>query len=148
MIGELLSIFKMWSLFQVLFMLAPVVLATVLYFSLRNKSPKIQRIVGIILSVIAVINLGLRNTEIFIQGGNRLQPDIIPLQICHLATFIMLFAFLLKSKVMFAIAFCFNLPFAAMSIIFADGLAHMETVISFRGFAYLLSPTVIVGTTV
>jgi uncharacterized membrane protein YwaF len=60
----------------------------------------------------------------------------------------MLLAFLFKSKVMFAIAFCFNLPFAAMSIIFADGLAHMETVICFRGLAYLLGHTLIVGTTV
>lgn len=148
MIGKTLLIFEMWSLFHILFLLAPVVLTIILYFSLRNKSPKTQRIVGIILSVVAVIDLGLRNVEIFIQGANQLQPDIIPLQICHLAAFIMLFAFLLRSRVMFAIAFCFNLPFAAMSIIFADGLAHMATVISFRGLAYLLGHTLIVGTTV
>lgn len=90
----------------------------------------------------------LRNIEIFVVHNFQIQPDIIPLQVCHLATFILLAAFLYKSNTMFAIAFCFNFPLALLSIVFAGGLAIMPTLFSFKAMAYLVGHIMIVGLTI
>ena len=63
-----------------------------------------------------------RNGEIYVKSGYQFQPEIVPFQICHFANFVLLFAFALKNKTLQTVAFCFNLPFAMLSIIFADRL--------------------------
>src|SRR5690554_5755002 len=75
-------------------------------------------------------------------------PEILPLQICHFANFVLLIAFLRDSKPMFATAFCFNLPCAFLSIVFANSLENYSTILNFRGIAYIFGHMLIVGITI
>lgn len=135
----------MWSTFHYLYILSPFIFAILLYFLTKYSKPETKRLVGIILSVICIILLLLRNIEIFVKNGYKADPEIFPFQICHFANFILLFAFLFKSKTMHTIAFCFNLPFAFLSILFANSLEHYQTVLTFRGIAYIFGHMLIVG---
>lgn len=140
--------FKTWSLFHLAFFLAPWAIATVLYVLLRNKTPALKRKIGLILSFVTVIDLMLRNGEIWVLNNFQIQPDLIPLQVCHLATMVLVLAFWFKSNTLFAIAFCFNFPTALLSIIFAGELAAMPTLLSFKAMAYLIGHSLIVGISV
>jgi len=140
--------FQMWSLFHYFFMVSPFIVAILFYFLFKNKSYEQKRRIGIILSVIAIIILVLRNIEIFIRNGYIPNEELIPLQICHFANFVLLFAFLKDNKVLFALAFCLNLPAAMMSIIFANSLENYSTLLTFRGMAYLWGHMLIVSITI
>jgi uncharacterized membrane protein YwaF len=118
-----------------------------LYFVFRNKTYEEKRKIGVILSIIAIIILILRNIEIYVKNGYVPNEELIPLQICHFANFVLLFAFLKDNKVLFALAFCLNLPAAMMSIIFANGLENYSTLLNFRGMAYLWGHMLIVAMT-
>ena len=135
----------MWSGFHILFLLSPFILAIILFYFTRKHDSETNRKIGIILSVICIVLLILRNIEIFVKSGYKFQPEIFPLQICHFANFILLFAFLWRNKTMYAIAFCFNLPFAYLSILFANSLENYQTIINFRGAAYIFGHILIVG---
>lgn len=139
--------FYMWSFGHILFILSPFIMAAVLYFLTKKASPKTNRLVGIILSVIAVLLLIARNLEIFVKSGYKIQPEIIPFQICHFANFILLFSFVLNNKTLSTVAFCFNLPFAMLSIIFADSLENYQTILTWRGMAYIFGHMLIVSIT-
>ncbi|QWB96652.1 YwaF family protein [Mycoplasmatota bacterium] len=71
----------------------------------------------------------------------------MPLQICHFANFVLLYAFVKDSKSVFGFALMFNLPAAFLSILFADGLENYDTILSFRGIAYIFGHMLIVSTT-
>ncbi len=137
--------FQMWSAFHIIFMLSPFIFAIIMYLFTKNLKAETNRKIGIILSIICIVLLLLRNIEIFIKSGYRIQPEIFPFQICHFANFILLFAFLFKNKTMYTIAFCFNLPFAFLSILFANSLENYQTIINFRGMAYIFGHLLIVG---
>jgi hypothetical protein len=126
-------------------MLSPFIFAIIMYLFTKNLKAETNRKIGIILSIICIVLLLLRNIEIFIKSGYRIQPEIFPFQICHFANFILLFAFLFKNKTMYTIAFCFNLPFAFLSILFANSLENYQTIINFRGMAYIFGHLLIVG---
>lgn len=136
--------FEMWSLFHYIFIFSPFVISYLIYYFTKNSTYKNKRIIGLILSIIAIILLLLRNIEIYIRSGYNIQPEIIPLQICHFANFVLLFAFLLKSNTLFTVAFCFNLPFAFLSILFANSLENYSSLINFRGAAYIFGHILIV----
>ena len=137
--------FEMWGWMHILFILSPFVLTIILYFSCRKTTFKTKRIVGIVLSILMIAFLLARNIEIFIKNGNQIEPEIIPLQICHFANFIILFAFIFNNKTLFSLSFCLHLPAALMSIIFADSLTNY-TSWSIRGVVYLVGHMLIVGT--
>lgn len=139
--------FEMWSIFHIIFMISPFVLAILLYVFTKNKSFEKNRKIGIILSIICIVILVLRNLEILMRD-KQINPEIIPLQICHFANFVLLFAFLKNSKPLFLIAFAFNLPAAIMSIVFANSLENYATIINFRGAAYIFGHMLIVGITI
>lgn len=139
--------FKMWSAFHIIFILSPFIFAILMYYFTKKLSYEKNRKIGLILSIICIIILILRNIEIYI-GVKSITPEIIPLQICHFANFVLLFAFLKDNKAMFATAFCFNLPCAIMSIIFANSLENYSTILTFRGAAYILGHMLIVGITI
>lgn len=137
--------FQMWSMLHILFIFSPIILLFLLLFLSKNKSFEKKRKIGIITSILAIIILLMRNIEILITSQNI--AEIIPLQICHFANFVLLFAFLKNNKSLFAMAFCLNLPAAMMSIIFANSLENYETLFTFRGFAYIFGHMIIVGLT-
>lgn len=136
--------FRMWSFFHFIFIISPFVLAILLYIYTKNLKAETNRKIGIIFSIICIVLLLLRNIEIYINKG-YIEPELFPFQICHFANFILLFAFLFKNKTMYTIAFCFNLPFAFLSILFANSLANYQTIISFRGAAYIFGHLLIVA---
>ncbi len=136
--------FQMWSHFHFFFILSPFLFALLFYFLFKRFDEKKLRLIGIWFSLIGIALLVGRNIEIYFKVG-EINPEIIPLQICHFANFVLLFAFLLKSNTLFAIAFCFNLPAAFVSIIFANGLTNYTTLISWQGAAYIFGHMLIVG---
>ncbi|HRS31185.1 MAG TPA: YwaF family protein [Bacilli bacterium] len=139
--------FKMWNAFHFLFILSPFIFTVIFQIAFRKLDQEKKRIAGLVLSVLAVVILLLRNGEIFVKSGYKLDPEIIPLQICHFANFVLLFAFWKKSDVLFALAFCLNLPAAFISIIFANSLENYTTLVSFRAQAYLWGHMLIVSIT-
>jgi len=139
--------FRMWSLFHIIFILSPFIFAAIMYYVTNKYNYQKNRKIGIILSIICIVILLLRNIEIFIKSG-KINPEIIPFQICHFANFVLFFAFLKDNKMMFATAFCFNLPCAILSIIFANSLENYATILTFRGGAYILGHMLIVGLTI
>lgn len=139
--------FKMWSLGHILFIFSSFILTVILYYLTKKNNKKTNRLIGIILSVIVVVLLIARNVEIYVKSGYQFQPEIVPFQICHFANFVLLFAFALKNKTLQTVAFCFNLPFAMLSIIFADSLENYQTILNWRGMAYIFGHMLIVAIT-
>ena len=136
--------FVMWGWMHILFIISPFALAAVLCVCTWKSSFKTKRLVGIILSAVMIALLVSRNVEIFLNNGKSLEPEIIPLQICHFANFILLFAFIFNNKTLFGLSFCLNLPAALMSIIFANSLTNYSAW-NIRGIVYLLGHMLIVG---
>ena len=136
--------FTMWSFWHFVFMLSPIVLTYVLHKLTKNLTQEQKREVGINLSIVAIGILLARNVEIFIRSGYQFDHELVPLQVCHFANFVLLYSFWKKSDVGFALAFCLNLLAAFVSIVFADGLANYESILNVRGFAYISGHALIV----
>ncbi len=139
--------FQMWSVFHIIFIASPFILAAVLYFLTKNKKEETNIKIGIIMSIVCIIILILRNIEIY-TVRQKINPELIPFQICHFANFILLLAFLKRSNTLFVMAFAFNLPAAIMSIVFANSLENYATILNFRGFAYIVGHMLIVSLTI
>ena len=86
--------FQLWSFLHYFMMISPFIIAYVLYLLTQKKDMQVKRRVGIFLSAVTVVLLLLRNIEIFIIGNFAFDFEIIPLQICHFANFVLLFCFL------------------------------------------------------
>jgi hypothetical protein len=125
-------------------MIGPFIITFIMNFILKNKSYQTKRLVGIYLSILAILLLLARNIEIFVLSGFKMDYEIIPLQICHFANFVLLYAFWKKSDTAFGLAFLFNLPLACLSLIFADGLENYANILTFRGQAYIFGHMLIV----
>lgn len=136
--------FHLWSFLHYFMMISPFIIAYILYVTTKNKSESYKQIIGIILSVVAVLLLILRNIEIFVVGGYAFNMELVPLQICHFANFVLLFAYIKRNDTLFGLAFLFNLPLAYLSLVFADGLENYSTIINFRGQAYIWGHMLIV----
>ncbi len=139
--------FTMWSLGHYLFILSPFVFWMGLHFLLNDKPEHDKRKYGVLFSVIGIVILLFRNIEIFVLRGFVFHFELVPLQICHFANFVLLFAFLKNNKTLFAFAWLFNLPAAFMSIVFANGLENYATLVTFQGFAYISGHMLIVSLT-
>ncbi len=135
--------FKMWSVMHYIYLASPFILLFVLLFISKKYNDSQKRKMGIILSLIAVLLLILRNVEIYLDRG--IDAELIPLQICHFANFVMLFAFVFNNKTLFSLSFLLNLPAAYVSIIFANSLSNYPTILNFRGIAYIFGHMMIVG---
>ena len=137
--------FEMWGWMHIVFIISPFLLTTILVLTTYKAQYKTKRIVGIILAVIMILLLLARNIEIMVKNGGHLEPEVIPLQICHFANFVILFAFIFNNQTLHGLSFCLNLPAALMSIIFANSLTNYSSW-SVRGVVYLLGHMLIVGT--
>ena len=140
--------FTLWSPLHYFMMIGPFVITFIMNFILKNKSYQTKRMVGIYLSILAILLLFARNIEIFVLSGFKMDYEIIPLQICHFANFVLLYAFWKKSDTAFGLAFLFNLPLAYLSLIFADGLENYANILTFRGQAYIFGHMLIVLITI
>lgn len=139
--------FKMWSFGHLLFIISPFIFTVITVLLTKKLNFEKKRKLGIIFSIICIVILVLRNLEIFLKNGKTIDPELIPFQICHFANFVLFFAFLKNKQSLFSLALYFNLPFAFMSILFANSLANYATIITFRGFAYIFGHLLIVGIT-
>lgn len=139
--------FTMWGFGHFLFMASPLMVALGLHIFMQDKSFEEKRRMGILLTGFAVVLLVLRNLEIWINKGFMFHYEIFPLQICHFANFVLLYAFWRNQKTFFAFAWTLNLPAAYASIIFANGLENYETLLTYRGVAYILGHMLIVSLT-
>jgi len=137
----------MWSFGHYLFLISPFLVTISYYFLFKNKTYKQKRMIGIITSIVMILLLLSRNIEIFVRKGYAYDYELIPLQICHFANFVLLYAFIKDSKSVFGFALMFNLPAAFLSILFADSLENYDTILSFRGIAYIFGHMLIVSTT-
>ena len=139
--------FEMWSTGHYIFILSPFLFTILFYYLMKGKTYEQKKKFGIWLSVIMIIILILRNVEIMIEKDFAFDYEYIPLQICHFANFVLLYAFIKDNKTMFALALLFNFPAAMMSIVFANSLANYSTILTFRGIAYIFGHILIVATT-
>ena len=140
--------FTMWSFGHYAFLASPIVFTALLHYLTRNLTQDQKRTVGIYLSIAAIVILLLRNIEIWVRDDYAFSFELVPLQVCHFANFVLLYAFLKRSDTAFSLAFTLNLAAAYVSILFADGLENYSTLINFRGFAYIVGHALIVVITV
>ncbi|MDD3477402.1 MAG: YwaF family protein [Candidatus Izemoplasmatales bacterium] len=137
--------FTMWSFGHFIFILSPLVFAFILIYLTKNKTQEEKRKIGLWLSWLAILILVMRNIEIFYKDDFQFDYEIVPLQICHFANFVLLLAFWKNSKPLFAFALLLNLPAAMMSILFANSLENYATILTFRGMAYIFGHLLIVS---
>lgn len=136
--------FHLWSFLHYFMIVSPVFIAYFLFFFTKTKSYETKRKIGIGMSWIAVIILIARNIDLFILNGYVIAYDLVPYQVCHLANFVLLYAFYKKSTIAFGLAFIFNLPLAYVSLIFADGLTEYTSILNIHGQAYIWGHMLIV----
>lgn len=136
--------FEMYSFGHLLFLVSPFISLFILLYFTRKTSYETNTKIGIWLSIVAIFILFLRNLEIFITNGFIFDIELLPLQICHFANFVLLIAFLKKQQIWFNFALILNLPAAFVSILFANSLSHYDTILTFRGFAYIFGHMLLV----
>ncbi len=136
--------FEMYSIGHLLFVVSPFISLFILLYFTKNTNDETNTKIGIWLSIVAIVILFSRNLEIFITNGLNFDIELLPLQICHFANFVLLIAFLKKQQIWFNFALILNLPAAFVSIIFANSLSHYDTILTFRGFAYIFGHMILV----
>ena len=137
--------FEMWTPFHYFMIYFPFVLTAILYYLFRSKSDQVKNNVGIALSVIMIGILIMRNVYIWVDEG-ALNPEVIPFQVCHFASFVFLLTALSKNKVWGTIAWCLNLPAGFVSVVFANGLVEYPTLLNIQAIAYIAGHMLIVTT--
>ena len=135
--------FQMWGWAHILSILLPAILVVIFHFSMRKKSFQTKRKFGIILCCIMIAILIARNIKVFTVLG--FSSQLIPFQVCHLANFILLFAFIFNNKLLFALAFCFFLPAAIAATLFADALYAYSTIFDLRAQVHIWGHALIVS---
>lgn len=136
--------FTMWSFGHYFYMVSPFIVLAVLVYLTKGNTKEKNTIIGIVLSSIAIALLVLRNIEIWIVGDFAFSVELIPLQVCHFANFVLLIAFLTKKQIWFNFALTLNLPAAFVSILFANSLTNYPTILSLRGIAYIVGHALLV----
>lgn len=136
--------FSMWSFGHYLFLLSPFILTTIVTLITKNYSMNQKQRLGIGLSIVAVVVLLLRNLEIWIGNDFTFDVELVPLQVCHFANFVILIAFITKKQILFNFSLILNMPAAFVSILFANSLTNYSTILNFRGFAYIVGHALLV----
>ena len=127
--------FELWSIWHILYMISPFCIFAIIYFIVRNKTVKVQNIVGMILGFLSVFILVIRNVDIFIRSGWDL--EVIPLQVCHIGSLVAGLALIFRKKWLINTAFCFNMIPAFLAMVFADSLANYDTLWKIRPQTYV-----------
>ncbi len=134
--------FELWSVWHILYILSPIIIMSILYFSLRKRSYKTRYIIGVIIGVLSLAVLITRNIDIYLSNG--FDPEIIPLQVCHFGNIMVFISLVFRSKISTSIIWSLNLFAAFASLIFADSLANYNTIWCIRAQAYIWGHLLIV----
>lgn len=129
--------FELWTWYHFLYILSPFIAVTGLYFIFRRKPEKTKWSVALVLAIINVVNQLVRIVYLIVSTG-KMHPEMIPLSACHFANFIFLIAVLTKKQAWYNLAWCVNLPFGYMAIIFASPLAAYSTILGVLPMCYIL----------
>ena len=96
---------ELWSFWHFLYILSPFIILTILWLLLKNRSDKAKNAVGYILGTLSILILVVRNVDIFIRSG--WDAEVVPLQVCHIGSFIAGIALILKDNIFsIALSFC------------------------------------------
>lgn len=128
-------VFKLWSVWHILYIISPFMIFSTIYFIIRKRSDKAKNLVGTVLGVISVFILIIRNVDIYVRSG--WDVEVIPLQVCHIGSLVAGFALIFKKKWLIATAFCFNMIPAILAMVFADSLANYDTLLKIRPQTYI-----------
>lgn len=127
--------FELWSIWHILYLASPFVIFCAVYGLVRNRSEHTKNIVGYVLGSISVLILVLRNVDIYLRSG--WDPEVIPLQVCHIGSIIAGLALIFKRKWLTLTAFCFNMIPAFLAMVFAQSLANYDTLLKIRPQTYI-----------
>lgn len=127
--------FDMWGIEHFLYLLSPFIILGILYLILRNKSYKIRYITGVIIGIISLLILVIRNIDIYVRNG--FDPELIPLQVCHIGNIFVFISLVFRSKIATSVAWTLNLFAAYCAMIFADSLANYDSILCIRAQAYV-----------
>lgn len=128
-------VFKLWSIWHILYIISPFLLFFAIYFLIRNRSTKTKNIIGYILGLISIFILLIRNIDIYMRQGWGV--EVIPLQVCHIGSVIAGLALIIKKKWIILTSFCFNLIPAFLAMVFASSLANYNTILKIRPQTYI-----------
>lgn len=127
--------FELWSIWHILYICSPFVIFWAVYGLVKNCSERTKHIVGYILGSISILILVVRNVDIYVRSG--WDPEVIPLQVCHIGSIIAGLALIFKNKWLTLTAFCFNMIPAFLAMVFAQSLANYDTLLKIRPQTYI-----------
>lgn len=127
--------FELWSIWHFLYIFSPFLMFWGIYSLVRNRPEQTRHMVGCILGSISVLILLIRNADIYLRSG--WDPEVIPLQVCHIGSVIAGLALILRRKWLILTAFCFHLIPAFLAMIFAQSLANYDTLLKIRPQTYI-----------
>lgn len=127
--------FELWSIWHFLYIFSPFLMFWGIYSLVRNRPEHTRHMIGCILGSISVLILVIRNADIYLRSG--WDPEVIPLQVCHIGSVIAGLALILKRKWLILTAFCFHLIPAFLAMIFAQSLANYDTLLKIRPQTYI-----------
>ena len=107
-------IFEAWSVPHILWIVSVVVEIVVLYFIFRNKSEENKRIMLFILS----LNLLMQYNQMF--GAISLNIERLPLQLCNIGSYLILFTLIFKSKKLFDFTIIVNVVGVLIALAIPD----------------------------
>lgn len=134
--------FELWSIWHILYICSPFVIFWAVYGLVKNCSERTKHIVGYILGSISILILVVRNMDIYVRSG--WDPEVIPLQVCHIGSIIAGLALIFKNKWLTLTAFCFNMIPAFLAMVFAQSLANYDTLLKIRPQTYIWGHTFII----
>ena len=127
--------FELWSIWHFLYICSPFFIFSGIYSLVRNRPERTKHIVGYILGSISVLILVVRNVDIYVRSG--WDPEVIPLQVCHIGSIIAGLALIFRRKWLTLTAFCFHLIPAFLAMVFAQSLANYDTLLKIRPQTYI-----------
>lgn len=127
--------FELWSFWHFLYICSPFLIFSGIYILVRNRPERVKYTVGCILGIISVLILVIRNVDIYVRSG--WDPEVIPLQVCHIGSIIAGLALIFKRKWLTLTAFCFHMIPAFLAMIFAQSLANYDTLLKIRPQTYI-----------
>lgn len=127
--------FELWSIWHFLYLCSPFVIFFAIYGLVRKRSEPAKNRVGFLLGSISILILVVRNVDIFVRSG--WDPEVIPLQVCHIGSIIAGLALIFKRKWLTLTAFCFNMIPAFLAMVFAQSLANYDTLLKIRPQTYI-----------
>lgn len=127
--------FELWSIWHILYLCSPFIIFAGIYRLVKRRSDAAKNMVGYVLGAISISILIVRNVDIYLRSG--WDPEVIPLQVCHIGSIIAGLALIFKRNWLTLTAFCFNMIPAILAMVFAESLANYDTLLKIRPQTYI-----------